>query len=115
MLLAYAKLDLDAELLASDLPDDSYFTALLAQYYPNAVAERFAAELTHHRLRREIICDEISNGIVNLAGPVFVHRMKEVSGASGAQVARAFIVMEGAFGLGSIKASIDALDYKVAS
>ncbi|HEX3942935.1 MAG TPA: NAD-glutamate dehydrogenase, partial [Rhizomicrobium sp.] len=115
VLLAYAKLDLDAELLASDLPDDSYFTALLAQYYPKAVAQRFAGELTHHRLRREIICNEISNGIVNLAGPVFVHRMKEVSGASGAQVARAFVVMEAAFGLGSIKACIDALDYKVSA
>jgi glutamate dehydrogenase len=113
VLLAYAKLDLDAELLASELPDDSYFTALLAHYYPDVVARRFAAELTHHRLRREIICNEISNRIVNLAGPVFVHRMKEVAGASGTQVARAFVVMEAAFGLAAIKARIDALDYTV--
>jgi len=33
--------------------------------------------------------------IVNLAGPVFVARMKEMSGASGAEVARAFTVAEG--------------------
>jgi glutamate dehydrogenase len=86
---------------------------LLASYYPEAAAQRFASELTHHRLRREIICNEISNRIVNLGGPVFVHRMKEVSGAAGTQVARAFIVMEAAFGLAAIKTRIDALDYKV--
>jgi glutamate dehydrogenase len=50
---------------------------------------------------------------VNLAGPVFVSRMKEVSGAPTARVARAFAVAEGAFGLSAIKQRIDALDYKV--
>src|SRR5215469_3423801 len=39
--------------------------------------------------------------------------MKELSGATGAQVARAFVVAEGAFGLGALKARIDALDGKI--
>ena len=39
--------------------------------------------------------------------------MKEMSGASGAEVARAFVVAEGAFGLEALKARIDALDGKV--
>ena len=38
--------------------------------------------------------------------------MKEMSGASGAEVARAFIVAEGAFGLEALKKRIDALDGK---
>jgi glutamate dehydrogenase len=67
----------------------------------------------HHRLKREIISTVLSNRIVNLAGPVFVHRMKEVSGAPSARVARAFVVAEGTFGLDAIKARIDALDYRV--
>jgi glutamate dehydrogenase len=113
VLLAYAKLDLDAELLASDLPDDPHFGMVLANYYPKLACERFKAELKHHRLRREIISTVITNRILNLAGPVFVHRMKEVSGASAVRVARAFAVAEGAFGLEAIKARIDALDYKV--
>ena len=41
------------------------------------------------RLRREIISTCLSNRLVNLAGPVFVARMKEMSGANGAHVARA--------------------------
>ena len=39
--------------------------------------------------------------------------MKEMSGRSGAEVARAFVVAEGAFGLEALKARIDALDGKV--
>jgi glutamate dehydrogenase len=38
--------------------------------------------------------------------------MKEMSGASGAEVARAFWVAEGAFGLQALKSRIDALDGK---
>ena len=36
VLLAYAKLDLDAEILASSLPDDPAFDAVLAAYFPPA-------------------------------------------------------------------------------
>jgi glutamate dehydrogenase len=112
VLMAYAKLDLDAEILDSALPDDPAFAATLAAYFPRQASDAFAAELPQHRLKREIISTAISNRLVNLAGPVFVARMKEMSGASGAQVARAFIVAEGAFGLEALKARIDALDGK---
>jgi glutamate dehydrogenase len=115
VLLAYAKLDLDPELLESELPDDPYFASVLAGYYPRAAVERVPQELANHRLKREIISTVLTNRIVNLAGPVFVHRMKEVSGASAARVARAFAVAEGAFALDALKSRIDALDYKVAA
>jgi glutamate dehydrogenase len=113
VLLAYAKLDLDAEIVASDLPDDPTFKAVLAGYFPPAAVERFPAALEQHRLRREIISTTLANRIVNLSGPVFVSRMREMSGATGSQVARAFVVAEGAFGLGALKARIDALDGKI--
>ncbi|HWU25232.1 MAG TPA: hypothetical protein VN154_02405, partial [Rhizomicrobium sp.] len=113
VLLAYAKLDLDAELVTSDLPDDPYLAAQLVAYFPVAAASRFPQELANHRLRREIIATSLANRIVNLAGPVFVHRMKEVSSASGARVARAYVEAEGAFGLGALKARIEALDGKL--
>jgi glutamate dehydrogenase len=112
VLMAYAKLDLDAEILDSALPDDPAFAATLAAYFPHQASEGFAAELPQHRLKREIISTMLSNRLVNLAGPVFVARMKEMSGASGAEVARAFVVAEGAFGLEALKARIDALDGK---
>ena len=115
VLLAYAKLDLKAELLASSLPDDPHFVAELASYFPPVAARSFRAEMESHRLRREIIADVLANRIVNLAGPVLVARMKEMSGAGGADVARTCVVAEGAFGLSALKARIDALDGRVAA
>jgi len=112
MLMAYAKLDLDAEILESTLPDDPAFAATLAAYFPQRAAKTFAAELPQHRLKREIISTTLANRIVNLAGPVFVARMMEMSGASGAEVARAFTLAEGAFGLEALTKRIDALDGK---
>jgi glutamate dehydrogenase len=110
VLLAYAKLDLDSEIAASGLPDESYFAAELAGYFPRAAVTRFPEEMMHHRLRREIISTVLANKIVNLAGPVFVHRMKEVSSSPASRVARAHVMAEGAFGLAALKARIDALD-----
>jgi glutamate dehydrogenase len=113
VLLAYAKLDLDAEIVASELPDQSYFTSELAGYFPQAAVTSFPDELIHHRLRREIVATSLSNKIVNLAGPVFIHRTKEISSAPAARVARAFVLAEGAFGLSALKSRIDALDLRV--
>jgi glutamate dehydrogenase len=113
VLLAYAKLDLDAEILASSLPDDPFFGALLAGYFPPAAVAAFPDEPERHRLKREIISTVLTNSIVNLAGPVFVLRTREVTGLAAADVARGFVLSDGAFGLSALKARIDALDGRV--
>jgi glutamate dehydrogenase len=112
VLLAYAKLDLDAQVLASTLPDDPFFAALLAGYFPQPAIEMFPQEAPRHRLKREIISTVLINAIVNLAGPVFVLRTSEVTGLSGATVARSFVLSDGAFGLSALKSRVDALDGK---
>jgi len=113
VLLAYAKLDLDAEILASDLPDDTAFAALLTGYFPPGAVKAFPDEADRHRLKREIISTVLTNAIVNLAGPVFVLRAREISGLGHAQVARAWVLSDGAFGLSALKTRIDALDLKI--
>jgi glutamate dehydrogenase len=113
VLLAYAKLDLKAELLASDLPDDPHFLPSLAGYFPPEAVAALPDELGRHRLKREIITDVVANGLINLAGPLFVARMKEMSGAPAARIVRAFAVADGAFGLSVLKKRINALDLKV--
>jgi len=110
VLLAYAKLDLKAELIAGDLPDDPHFRSELAAYFPPLAAAKFHGELERHRLKREIVTDAIANDVVNLAGPLFVARMKEMSGATAARIVRAFAVADGAFGLRALKERIDTLD-----
>ena len=84
VLLSYAKLVLFDQLVASDLPDEPAFASVLAGYFPKAAVERFPGALEQHRLKREIVSTALSNRLVNLAGPVFVARMKEMSGAPGA-------------------------------
>jgi glutamate dehydrogenase len=113
VLLAYAKLDLDAEVLASPLPDDPFFASLLAGYFPQGAVAAFPEEPERHRLKREIVSTVLINAIVNLAGPCFVLRTREVTGLTAADVARGFVLSDGAFGLSALKARIDALDGKV--
>ncbi len=113
VLLAYAKLDLDAEILASPLPDDPAFAALLTGYFPPSAVAAFPEEPERHRLKREIISTVLTNAVVNLGGIAFVQRMREVSRLDGAGVARGFVLADGAYGLSALKARIDALDGKV--
>jgi len=113
VLLAYAKLDLDAEVLASPLPDDPFFASLLSGYFPQGAVAAFPQEPERHRLKREIVSTVLINAIVNLAGPCFVLRTREVTGLTAADVARAFVLSDGAFGLSALKTRIDALDGKV--
>jgi glutamate dehydrogenase len=55
----------------------------------------------------------LANRIVNLGGPVFAFRTREVSGRPSAEVARGFVLADGAFGLSALKQAIDGLDGKV--
>ncbi len=113
VLLAYAKLDLKDEVAASALPDDPYFDNVMTSYFPPLAAKDFASELPRHRLRREIVSTSISNAVVDLAGPLFVHRMREISGAPAWSAAWAFALADGAFSLSALKDRIAALDLKV--
>ena len=86
VLLAYAKLDLDAELLESDLPCRSgACTTVLVSYFPDAGDSQSLspAEADRHRLKKrdQRLSTVPTNRLVNLAGPTFVLRMQELSGA----------------------------------
>jgi glutamate dehydrogenase len=113
VLLAYAKLDLDRAINESALPGDPYFDGLLTNYFPRLAAERFPGELKRHRLAREIVGTELANRTINLAGPLFPHRMRELSNAPLWCTARAFALADGVFGLSELKQRICALDLKV--
>ena len=113
VLLAYAKLDSFQEAVDSALPDDPYFHDLLVSYFPPLAAEKFKGELDRHRLKREIIATELANRVGNLAGPLFAHRMQELSNTPVWHAIRAFALADGAFGLSTLGARVAALDLKV--
>ncbi|MCK1975368.1 NAD-glutamate dehydrogenase, partial [Bacillus safensis] len=52
VLLAYAKLSLCDDLVASPLPDEPYFQSLLMGYFPKRMVKTYAEEISGHRLRR---------------------------------------------------------------
>ena len=113
VLLAYAKLSLNHELLASDVPDDPYLGRELGRYFPKLVAERFPDALERHRLRREIIVTQLANSIINRGGPSFLVRIADQTGARAANIAAAFAAVRDSYGMTAINNEIDALDNRI--
>jgi glutamate dehydrogenase len=75
--------------------------------------QRFADVMEQHPLKREIIATEIANSTINRTGSVFVHRMREETGATAAEVVRGYILTQDIFRVDDLWAAIDALDNKV--
>ncbi|HEX2253645.1 MAG TPA: NAD-glutamate dehydrogenase [Thermoanaerobaculia bacterium] len=113
VLLAYAKIALYEELLASPLPDDPELVIDLLRYFPQPLRDRFPDAIARHRLRREIVATHVTNSMVNRVGPTFVARMHEETGAAATLVARAYTVTREAFGLRRVWSGIEDLDNRV--
>ncbi|GAA1632081.1 NAD-glutamate dehydrogenase [Actinoplanes couchii] len=113
VLLAYVKISLEREVLADVLVDEPWTTGVLTQYFPSPLRERFAGRMAGHRLRREIISTSLVNEIVNRGGTSFVHRAMEESGASAADIIRAYVVIRDVYGLEQVWAAGEALDNQV--
>ncbi|WP_315926067.1 NAD-glutamate dehydrogenase [Mesorhizobium sp. SP-1A] len=110
VLLAYAKIVLFSDIVASDVPDDAHFDRDLMDYFPERMAKKFADDIHTHRLRREIIARVIANDLVNRGGPSFTNRLVESTGRSAADVVRVFALIRDGFALPALYAEIDALD-----
>ena len=113
VLLAYAKIVLFSDIIASKLPDEAHFEQDLLDYFPARMAKKYAAEIGSHRLRREIIARVVINDLVNRGGPAFVSRLQDLTGRSAADVVRAFTIARDGYELASLYAEIDALDARI--
>jgi glutamate dehydrogenase len=113
VLLAYAKIVLFSDIVASDVPDDPHFDRDLMGYFPERMAKKYVGEIHGHRLRREIIARVVANDLVNRGGPSFVNRLQESTGRSAADVVRTFAAVRDGFALPALYREIDALDNKI--
>ena len=113
VLLAYAKMSIYDDLLLSNLPDDPYFNRVLKAYFPHVLSEKFGPAIAAHPLKREIIATYLTNTVVNRAGATFVNFIAAESGATAADVIRAFTLAREIFALEPLWDQIDALDYRV--
>jgi glutamate dehydrogenase len=113
VLLAYAKITLEAELIDSAVPDDPDFLSELVRYFPKQLREQCVDGIRAHPLRREITATALVNGMVNRAGTTFAFRLGEETGATASEIVRAHEVARAVFGQEATWRQIEALDNKV--
>ncbi|WP_322047274.1 NAD-glutamate dehydrogenase [Paraburkholderia sp. J67] len=113
VLLAYSKMWLYDALLDSDMPEDPLVAAMLIDYFPIPLQQRFSAPMQRHPLRREILATHLTNALVNRVGGEFVHRLMEETDARPGEIVRACIMARDVFDLDAIWRDIDALDNRV--
>ncbi len=113
VLLAYSKIWLYDELLASSLPDDPWVMTALVRYFPGALEKSYASYMTRHPLKREIIATHVINSMINRVGSTFVHRLMETTGARPHEIVRAYLLSREVFGLVPLWLAVESLDNKV--
>src|ERR1051326_8908597 len=113
VLMAYSKINLYADLLATDFPDDPLLIEDIVLYSPAPLRERFRSAIERHRLRREIVATVVTNDFLNRMRPASYWMMTEESGKPASDVARAFTIIRESFGLRTIWSDIESLDNKL--
>lgn len=113
MLLAYCKMYLKQDLLATDVPEDPYFNKYLLKAFPKPLCEKYLPQMQQHSLRREIIATQLCKSITDRMGINFVERLQRETGASIAFIIRAFAITESIYHMEDMWKEIMALDYKV--
>ncbi|WP_460917538.1 NAD-glutamate dehydrogenase [Pseudoxanthomonas sangjuensis] len=113
VLLSYSKLVAYQQLLDSEIPEDPYLSKELQRYFPLPLQKKYGAEMEKHRLKREIIATAVTNSTINRMGATFLLRMREDTGRSTAEVAKAFTITRETLDARALWKQIDALDGKV--
>lgn len=93
VLLAYAKISLKHQLLKSELPDLPVLQQRLMNYFPKKVQSSYKDDIPSHPLKREITATLFTNSIINRMGISYIYEMENRSGANGADVARAHLIV----------------------
>ncbi|HZZ70103.1 MAG TPA: NAD-glutamate dehydrogenase [Phenylobacterium sp.] len=111
VLLAYGKLELKREIVASHAPDDPFFERLLEAYFPKPM-RKWAEPMRRHRLRRDIIATVVANDIINRCGPSFPARLMPAAGADAQAFTAAYEAAKAVLGVPALWDSVAALDDK---
>ncbi|MGV3578181.1 NAD-glutamate dehydrogenase [Brevundimonas sp.] len=112
VLMAYSKLELADEIVASKAPEDPFFEETLIRYFPEPLA-KFEKQMQGHRLRREIVATVLCNEIVNMTGPTFPDRLRAAAGCDTTALVIAFEAARRVFRLDEAWDAVNALDLKV--
>ena len=112
VLLAYGKLELKRDIVASDAPDDPFFERLLENYFPKAM-RKWAEPMRRHRLRRDIIATVVANDVINRCGPSFPARLMPAAGANARAFTAGYEAAKAVLEIPALWDSVAALDGKI--
>ncbi|MQA89101.1 MAG: NAD-glutamate dehydrogenase [Gemmatimonas sp.] len=111
VLLAFAKLQGKARLLASSLPDDGTTEQYLIDYFPKEVVGAAGIErLRKHRLKREITATALVNDLVDLMGASFLQRVARDTGRPIEAVVGAWFIASRISGAAEIREDLERLE-----
>lgn len=113
VLLSYSKINIKRAILESDLPEDPHLSKIIDTEFPITLCQQFPSQVRNHSLKREIIATQLSNSLVNQMGAVFVYRMIDETGASIAEIIRAYFAVYDIFRIGELQSLITTLDYQI--
>ena len=113
--MCYSKTILKEQILASDVPEESYMNQILINSFPKPLQERFSKQMQDHPLRREIIATRLSNIIVNEMGFTYVYRLQDETGAPVSAIVRAYMITRIVLDLESIWKQIEELGTKISA
>lgn len=113
VLLSYAKIVLFDDIIASQLPDEGYFSDTLVNYFPSKMLKIHDQDIQTHRLRREIISTIIVNDAINRGGPSMIVQMQDKTGSSAGDIVKAYVLARDGLFFNSIFDGLDKLDNKI--
>ncbi|MEX2131311.1 MAG: NAD-glutamate dehydrogenase [Pseudohongiellaceae bacterium] len=115
ILTSYMKMYLKAQLVNASYIEDDYLLPCLYSAFPAMLVSEFKPALHKHRLRKEIVATQLANEVVNLAGPSFIYRKVEYTGATVNDVVKAAVIARNLFGIDAVVNQVEALDYRVSA
>ena len=113
VLMAYSKMDVhDALLEEEQLLTDDYFQKYLLSAFPDVLAKKYTQDILSHPLAQQIIATSVANEIFNRGG---IHAVREQTGATIAEIVKAFIITKEVFSLDNIWSEIESLHRNVSA
>lgn len=113
VLLAYGKLELKREIVASEAPDDPFFEQRLETYFPKPIRKPWKKSIKAHRLRRDIIATVIANDMINRCGPSFPNRAMASAGCDVVALTAGYEAAKQALDFETLWADVEAMDLKI--
>ncbi|MCP0913715.1 MULTISPECIES: NAD-glutamate dehydrogenase [Legionella] len=113
VLLAYTKINLKAEILKSDLPEDAYLKEIIQTAFPAKIGKKYKKSMQQHQLHRDIIATQLANEVVNNIGMTFIYQTQKETGTPVDKIIRAYTAASAIFETNELQRMVESLDFKI--